>query len=144
MMTTLDDSLEHSLALDCACGLSVRAWARRNCVEFRVAYARSIENGFRELVDLLRLRIADRIVGRMTVGVRVAVNQLIRLCTKGKSDAIRLSAGRALLSYFVAISRHIHVKGMLRGLKEKIEKWEKTDPRSAWVPTPPYGLSPAP
>ncbi len=37
MMTTLDDSLEHSLALNCACGLSVRAWAKRNCVEFPVA-----------------------------------------------------------------------------------------------------------
>ena len=142
MTTTLSDNLQKSLALVSACGHSVRSWAKRHAVDSEAAYEWSIQKEFRTLVELTRLRVADRMVGKLMRGARLAIDQLIRLCTRSESEAIRLSACRTLLTHWVPISRHFTVKGKMRVLEETIESWEKktqSGPKTGpWHPPAPY------
>ena len=118
MTTTLSDNLQRSLALVSACGHSVRSWAKRHGVDCEEAYEWSLQKEFRALVELTRLRVADRMVGKLIRGARLAIDQLVSLCTRSKSEAIRLSACRALLTHWVPISRHFTVKGKMRSWKK--------------------------
>jgi hypothetical protein len=142
MTTTLSESLQKSLALGIACGQSVRSWAKRHAVDCEATYEWSIQKECRELVELTRLRVADRMVGKLIRGVRLAIDQLVKMCTRSKSEAIRLSACRVLLTHWVPISRHFTVKGKMRLLEETIESWEKktqSAPKTGpWHPPAPY------
>ena len=138
MTTTLSENLQKSLALVSACGQSVRSWARRHDVDCEAAYEWSLQNEFRTRVELTRLRVADRMVGRLIRGARLAVNQLVRLCTRGTSEAIRLSASRALLAHWIPISDHFHVKGELRFVKQGLEDMKNQPLSGEWLPCAPH------
>ena len=141
MTTILSDSLQQSLALVSACGQSVRSWAKRHDFDCETAYEWSIQNDFRAIVEVTRLRVADRMVGRLMRGSGFAIDQLVRLCRRGTSEAIRLSASRTILTHWVPISRHFFVKGKLRELKEIVNTWETKGhyrtPSGPWRPPAP-------
>jgi hypothetical protein len=138
MTTTLSENLQRSLALVSACGHSVRSWARRHGVDGEEAYQWSLQNEFRTRVELTRLRVADRMVGRLIRGARLAIKQLVHLCTRGKSEAIRLSASRALLTHWVPISNHFFVKGELRFIKQGLDDMENKQATGLWQPHAPH------
>ncbi len=122
MSTMQSDSQQKSLALSIACGRTVRSWAKHHEVDFTEAYDTSIESGFLKLVETARLRVADRMVGRLTRGADVAIAQLVRLCTKSSSDSIRLSASRAILTHWLKVSQHFYVKVKIKALEEFLER----------------------
>ncbi len=97
MSTMPIENQQKSLALGVACGRSVRSWARRHEIDFTTAYEWSVQKEFRLLVDRARLRVADFMVGRLVRAARLAIDQLVLLCTRSESDAVRLSASRAAL-----------------------------------------------
>jgi hypothetical protein len=121
-MSTIADNEKESLALSIACGRTVRSWAKQRDVDFTEAYELSIQNEFRRLVETARLRVADRMVGRLTRGADVAIAQLVRLCTKSASDSIRLSASRAILTHWLKVSQHFYVKVKIKALEEFLDQ----------------------
>ena len=137
MNTVLDDKQMKSLALGIARGRSVWSWARRHAVDFATAYDWSIQNENRELVDVARMRIADRLVGRLVGAAKLAIDQLVRLCTRSASDAVRLSASRAAFALVVQGVRAIRYvrknegHGESMGEGRKTEKIRRVAPRSA-------------
>ena len=137
MNTVLDDKQMKSLALGIARGRSVWSWARRHAVDFTTAYDWSIQNENRELVDVARMRVADRLVGRLVGAAKLAIDQLVRLCTRSASDTVRLSASRALLHWWFKASELFDMYGKLRDTGEashegrKPEKIRRVAPRSA-------------
>jgi hypothetical protein len=138
MSTMPIENQQKSLALGVACGRSVRLWARRHDVDFTTAYEWSIQNEFRDLVELARLRVADCMVGRLVRGARSAIDQLVRLCTKADSDATRLSASRALLTYWMKVNEHFYIVGSIRQLKERVNHLERLKKSGEWFPPTPY------
>ncbi len=138
MSTMLTDILEKSLVVRVACGRSVRSWAKRHGVDVATACERSLENGFRKLVDITRLRVADRMVGKLTSGATFAIDQLIWLCRKSKSDTVRLSASRALLAHWLSVSRIFDTKSKIKELNEWMDRIEEKNPAGQWQPTSPF------
>ncbi len=137
MSTAEIDSLKYTLALTIAIGRSVRTWAKQRNVDVETARQWSLQNEFRKLVDVARMRFADRLVGRLLEGARLAITQLVMLCTKSTSDAIRLAASRALLANWVKFSDHIDFGLRLTVMEERAER---NAPRSGeWRPHSPRG-----
>jgi hypothetical protein len=122
MSTMQSDNEKESLALSIACGRTVQSWAKRHAVEFTEAYEISIQNEFRPRVETARLRVADRMVGKLTSGANIAIAQLVRLCTKSASDSIRLSASRAILTHWLKVSQHFYVKVKIKALEEFLDR----------------------
>jgi hypothetical protein len=138
----LNDTLQRSLALTVACGRSLRRWAKRHGFAFLDVYEWSIQTTFRKLVDVTRLHVCDRMIGLLTYGTRVAVRQLINVCQTSKSDAVRVSASRALLGNWHTLHEHFHLEGQLLELEEEAEESKRL--RNApiparWTPHSPYG-----
>jgi hypothetical protein len=139
MNTTPVDSQRESLALSVACGRSVRLWAKHHDVEFTMAFEWYLQQEFRDLVELNRLRVADRLVGRLLRGAGLAVGQLIKLCTKCPSAAIRLSASRALLTHWITVSDHASMSGRVRAIEERDARDGRIENKSGvWRPHSPF------
>ena len=138
MNTVLDDKQMKSLALGIARGRSVWSWARRHAVDFTTAYDWSIQNENRELVDVARMRIADRLVGRLVGAAKLAIDQLVRLCTRSASDTVRLSASRALLHWWFKASELFDMYGKLRDMEKRVTKVVNQKKSGEWRPVPPY------
>jgi hypothetical protein len=75
-------------------------------------------------------------VGRLLGAVTLAVGELVRLCTRSKSDAVRLSASREILASWLNVSRHVYVKGWVNSLHERVDRLEAR--RGEWQPTSPF------
>ena len=129
---------QDSLALTVACGRSVRGWARRHDVKYDTVYQWSIQHEFREIVEVARLRIADRMVGCLMRGAQVAIAELIKLCTRCASPAIRLSASRTLVTFWMEMHDHFDQAGFIRQLKEDMLKLRKERKTGEWRPSNPY------
>ena len=138
MTTVLSENLQKSLALSVACGFSKRSWAKRHDVAWETAYECSSQNEFRSLVDFARLQVSERMVGRLMRGTGCAIDQLVRLCRRGTSDAIRLSACRTLLTHWIPISRHFFVKRQIKDLQKTLAEIEKRQAAAEWRPSSPY------
>ncbi len=134
-MSTMPIEIQQkSLALGVACGRSVRSWARRHEIEFTTAYEWSVQKEFRLLVDRARLRVADSMVGRLVRATRLAIDQLVRLCTRSESDAIRLSASRALLDYWIKVDRHFVLHAKMDDIEVRLHERDKEKQAGAWPP----------
>jgi hypothetical protein len=131
-----NDTLKKSLALSIACGKPVRSWAKRHNVDYRTAYEYSIQCEFRPLVELYRLRVADRMVGRLLRAARLAIRELLRLSTKSSSDTVRLSASREILSYWLKVSKHGSICGQVYSIMDRVNRLEAQ--KGEWRPTSPY------
>jgi hypothetical protein len=129
---------QDSLALTVACGRSVRGWARRHDVKYDTVYQWSIQHEFREIVEVARLRIADRMVGCLMRGAQVAIAELIKLCTRCASPAIRLSASRTLVTFWMEMHDHFDQAGTIRGMKQELADLKKERKTGEWRPNKPY------
>ena len=136
MNTVHVDNQKQSLALSVACGRSVRLWAKRHDVDPETAFAWYLQMEFHRLVERTRLRVADRMVGRLLRGAQLAVGQLIKLCTRSASEAIRLSASRQLLTNWVKVSDHANLCGRVHAIQEHDDRLEP--PSGEWRPHSPY------
>ena len=137
MSTMPIENQQKSLALGVACGRSVRSWARRHEIEFTTAYEWSVQKEFRLLVDRARLRVADFMVGRLVRAARLAIDQLVRLCTRSDSDAVRLSASRALLTYWMKVDTHFVLSAKMDEIEVCLDERDKRKQTGAWPPNSP-------
>jgi hypothetical protein len=137
MNTMPIENQQKSLALGVACGRSVRSWARRHEIEFTTAYEWSVQKEFRLLVDRARLRVADFMVGRLVRAARLAIDQLVLLCTRSESDAVRLSASRALLTYWMKVDRHFVLHAKMDGIEVCLDERYKQKKTGVWPPNSP-------
>ena len=128
---------QKSLALSVACGRSVRLWAKRHDIDFTTAHAWSLRHEFRELVEVARLRIADRMVGCLVRAASLAIDQLVKLCTRSASESIRLSASRTLLTFWMQVHKHFALAGTIKEMKQELK--ELNEPKTGeWRPHTPY------
>jgi len=136
-MTTMSiDNQRESLALTVACGRSVKSWAKRHDVAIRRAFEWYMQSEFHKLVETARMRVVDRMVGRLLGGASRAITELVRLCTRSASDAIRLSASRALLAHWVKVSEHFELASRMTAVEEHYERRQPTS--GPWRPRSPY------
>jgi hypothetical protein len=136
MNTNESDKQKESLALEVACGRSLRLWAKRNGVDVQVAYGWSLTNAFRALVHVARLRVADRIVGTLLRSAQRAIKQLVRLCTEGESDAIQLSASSKLVDFWLVVSKEFHLEDRMQAMEELASTKDERFRSGDWQPLP--------
>ena len=138
MTTVLSEYLQKSLATGIACGRSVRLWARRHGVDFATAYDLSIQQEIRDLVFVARLRVADRLIGKLARAGLLAIDQLVKLCTKSASDSVRLSASRVILTEWRKISEFYDLNARLIEVEKIIAADKETQKFGEWIPASPY------
>ncbi len=93
------------LAVAIAEGTPVAKWASRNGVPERTAYRGGAEPEVRAEVESIRRRAFDEAIGRMASRTTWAVDGIVNLGDTASSDSIKLSALRAVLSDFIAVSK---------------------------------------
>jgi hypothetical protein len=134
MYVEFTEQLEKSLALGVACGRSVRHWAKRHSIDVDDAYGRAGERDFRQIVEGFRLRVVERVLGKMTAGIGIAVDQLVQLCKKSKSDGIRLSASRALVDIWLKVHAKFSQDVRLKELEATMHQIKKQKAeQEAWI-----------
>ncbi len=105
------------LAIAVADGIPVAEWALQNGVNERTAYRWAAEPEVRSEVESIRSRVLDEAIGRMSRRVAWAVDKIFALGENATSESVRLSALRAVISDFIAVSN-------FSGLETRLAKLE--------------------
>ncbi len=105
------------LAIAVADGIPVAEWALQNGVNERTAYRWAAEPEVRSEVESIRSRVLDEAIGRMSRRVAYAVDKIFELGENATSESVRLSALRAVISDFIAVSN-------FSGLETRLAKLE--------------------
>jgi hypothetical protein len=109
------------LAIAIAEGTPVAEWASLNGVPERTAYNWAAQPEVRAEVESIRRRVLDEAIGRMAKHSTRAVNGIITLGESAESESVRLSALRAVMSDFIAVSRYAGLEGRLAALEEQYQ-----------------------
>jgi hypothetical protein len=118
-------NLIDDLALHVASGRSVVAWAKEHEIPRRTCYRWFKTEAFKAKVAAHRLRIIDRVVGKLARHGSAAVERIAKLATTAEAEAVRLAANRTLLSELVGLSNFAELRAEIEGLKRDLAKERK-------------------
>jgi hypothetical protein len=108
------------LAIAIAQGDNATTWARKNNVPRRTAQRWAREPGVRAAVERTRRRALDRAVGLMSTHARWAAEKILKLGEHAASEAVRLTALRAVLSDMIAVSKFGGLEDRLTEVEEQV------------------------
>jgi hypothetical protein len=107
------------LAAAIAEGTSVEKWASENGVPERTAYHWAAQRDVRAEVESIRRRALDEATGRLARRATWAVDRIIELGGNAASESVRLSALRAVMSDFIAVSKFAGLEHRVAALEEE-------------------------
>ncbi len=116
------------LAAAVAEGTPVAEWASSNGVPERTAYYWAAQREVRAEVESIRRRALDQAVGRMAGRATWAVNGIVKLGDSAASESVKLSALRAVMSDFIAVSKFTVLEERVAELEEQYR--DRTDSAS--------------
>jgi hypothetical protein len=119
MSAESNNSQKLMLATAIATGTKVAKWARKNSVPERTAYSWAAEPEVRAEVESIRRRVLDETIGKLAHRANWAVNGVVRLGNTSNSDSVKLSAHRAVLSDFIAVSKYTGLEGRIAKLEDQ-------------------------
>jgi hypothetical protein len=111
------------LALAIAQGISIPKWAEANSVSRSTAYRWAEEPEVKACANAIRRRALDRAVGVLSRRVSWAALGIVKLAGTADSEAVKLSALRAIYSEMIAASRF----GDLDDRVTDLEEWAHED-----------------
>jgi hypothetical protein len=107
------------LALAIAQGISPKRWAEANNVSKSTAYRWAEEPDVKARADVIRRRALDRAVGRLSRRVTWAADGIVKLAHTADSEAVKLSALRAIYSEMIRVSRFGTLEERVTELEEQ-------------------------
>ena len=107
------------LAAAIADGLAIATWSSTNEVPERTAYRWAAEPEVRSEIESIRRRALDEAVGRMARRATWAVDGIVELGGSAASESVRLSALRAVMSDFIAVSNFAGLEVRVAELEEQ-------------------------
>jgi hypothetical protein len=110
------------LASAIAEGTSVAKWASASGVPERTAYHWAAQHEVRAEVESIRRRALDEGIGRMATRATWAVDGIVKLGESAASESVRLSALRAVMSDFIAVSNFAGLETRLAQLEEQFHE----------------------
>jgi hypothetical protein len=125
MRRSIPENLFHQLALAVAAGRKVASWCEESGVKPRTAYSWCQREAFQRLVQRYRRRAEDRAIGMMAQGLDRAVERIVQLIEKGRSDAVTLSAAKTLIDKLLVVQSHAERNDEVRQLDERLKAQEK-------------------
>jgi hypothetical protein len=110
------------LAFAIAEGTSVEKWASANGVPERTAYHWAAQREVRAEVESIRRRALDEGIGLLAGRITWAVDGIVKLGDHARSESVRLSALRAVMSDFVAVSNFAGLEARVAELEEQLHE----------------------
>jgi len=107
------------LAVAIAEGTPVEKWASTNGVPERTAYHWAAQPEVRAEVESIRRRALDEAIGRLAKRATWAVDGIVGLGENAASESVRLSAFRAVMSDFIAVSNFAGLEVRVTALEEQ-------------------------
>jgi hypothetical protein len=107
------------LAVAIAEGTSIATWASSNGVPERTAYRWAAEPEVRSETESIRRRALDEAIGRLARRATWAVDGIVELGENADSESVRLSALRAVMSDFIAVSNFAGLEGRVAELEDQ-------------------------
>ena len=107
------------LAAAIAAGASIEKWAASNAVPERTAYRWAGEPEVRSEIESIRRRALDEAIGRLATRATWAVDGIVKLGENAPSDSVKLSALRAVMSEFIAVSNFAGLEVRVAELEER-------------------------
>jgi hypothetical protein len=107
------------LAAAIAEGTAVAKWASNNEVPERAAYRWAAEPLVRSEIESICRRALDEAIGRLAKRATWAVDGIVTLGDNATSESVRLSALRAVISNFIAVSNFAGLEGRVAELEEQ-------------------------
>jgi len=107
------------LALALAQGTSLKKWAAANDVSKSTAYRWSEEPEVKACANAIRRRVLDRAVGQFSRRVAWAALGIVKLADTASSEAVKLSALRAIYSEMIATARFGTLEDRVTELEEQ-------------------------
>ena len=108
------------LAAAIAEGTPIAKWASSNEVPERTAYRWAAEHEVRSEIESIRRRALDEAIGRMAKRATWAVDGIVELGGSAASESVRLSALRAVMSEFIAVSNFAGLEVRVAELEEQL------------------------
>jgi hypothetical protein len=118
-MTESTNSQKMMLALATAQGMSTAEWASVYEVPVRTAYRWAADPEVRTEVESIRRRVLDEAIGRLANNSTQAVDRIVRLGKEATSDSVQLSANKAILSQYIAVSKYAGLEGRVAKLEDE-------------------------
>jgi hypothetical protein len=110
------------LAAALARGISISAWARANDVAKQTAQRWAHEPEVRAEVAAIRRGALDRAVGVFARRAGWAATGICKLAGGAESESVKLSAFKAVLNEYIAVSRHSGLDERMAELEEFVKK----------------------
>jgi len=107
------------LAAAIAEGTAVEKWASSNGVPERTAYHWAAQPEVRAEVESIRRRALDEAIGQMAKRATWAVDGIVKLGDNAASESVKLSALRAVMSDFIAVSNFAGLENRVTQLEER-------------------------
>jgi hypothetical protein len=121
-----DESLHDrktDLALAIAQGISLKKWAEANNVSRATAYRWADEPEVKACANAIRRRVLDRAVGKLSRRVNWAADGIIKLADTAGSEAVKLSALRAIYAEMIAASRFGALEDRMTDLEQRSREY---------------------
>jgi hypothetical protein len=83
------------------------------------------DESVRRLIEEYRNRVVDRAIGQMARGLGKAVKKMIELIEKGRTDAVKLGAAKALIEKLIDVQNHAELRAELKRLDQRLESQEQ-------------------
>jgi hypothetical protein len=107
------------LALALAKGTSLKKWAEANNVSRSTAYRWAEDAEVKACANAIRRRALNRAVGQFSRRVAWAARGIVKLADTANSEAVKLSALRAIYSEMIATSRFGVLEDRVTELEEQ-------------------------
>ena len=115
------------LAAALAQGRSISAWARANDVPKQTARRWALEPEVRAEIAAIRRSAINQAAGVFARRVGWAAHGICKLAGAAESESVKLSALRAVLGEFIAVSRHSGLDERMAELEEYVRKQQGGD-----------------
>jgi hypothetical protein len=109
------------LAAAIAEGTPITEWAQSNGVPERTAYRWANEPEVRAETNSIRRRAVDEATGRLAARATWAVARIVDLGDSAASESVRLSALRAVMSDFIAVSKYAGLEERMTAIEERLK-----------------------
>ncbi len=110
------------LAFAVARGTSLTKWAAANHVSRTTAYRWADEPEVKACVSAIRRRALNRAVGQFSGRVAWAAHGIVDLAANASSEAVKLSALRAIYSEMIAASRFGELEDRMTEIEERFRE----------------------
>lgn len=111
---------DDAMLLHLASGKTVQAVAELCAVSERTVRRRQAEAGFGERLHALRADMIDRGLGKLADAVADAAQALRNLLAEAESEAVKLSAAKAILEQAVKLRDAAELEQRIRALEERM------------------------